>query len=137
MRVLAILMLTTTGLSITAAQTLALRPGRYETTTSIEMPAMKMPPEKKVECITAEDLKDVKTFVDSELAQDCKVSDAKAAGSELTFLAACDAGGAPLLMQMKMTFTADSFTGLMTATEKGKPVMTVRSAGKRIGECAK
>ncbi len=101
------------------------------------MPAMKMPPEKEVQCITAEDLKDVKTFIDSELAKDCKVSESKVTGSEMTFTAACNAGGSPLLMSVKMTFAAESFTGLMTATEKGKPVMTVRSSGKRIGDCAK
>jgi hypothetical protein len=116
-------------------QTIGLRPGRYETTTQIDMPAMKMPPEKEVECLTAEDLKNMKTFITSELAQECKVSESKITGTELTFTGSCDAGETTLLMSMKMTFTSESFTGLMTATEKGKPFMTVRSSGKRIGDC--
>jgi hypothetical protein len=79
----------------------------------------------------------MKTFITSELAQECKVSESKISVTELTFTGSCDAGETTLLMSMKMTFTSESFTGLMTATEKGKPFMTVRSSGKRIGDCGK
>lgn len=45
----------------TPAQTVNLRPGNYEMTAVMDMPGMKMPTQKDVSCITAEDLKDLST----------------------------------------------------------------------------
>lgn len=117
-----------------AAQNVNLRPGRYEITTDIEAPA-KMPSEKNVECITAEDLKNVTNLIGAELVQDCRMSASKVAGNELAFSGTCDVGGSALEVTMRMTFAGEAFTGVMTATEKGKPFMTVKSSGKRVGAC--
>jgi hypothetical protein len=114
-----------------------LRAGRYEMITEMEMPGMKMPPNKKLECITADDLKDFSKFVISDMGSDCKVPEVKLTSGEMTFTANCTGGGKALTMSMKMTFAGTSMTGLMTATEKGKPVMTIRSSGKRVGDCTK
>jgi hypothetical protein len=135
MRAIAHVLLLVAATAFAAAdQNVNLRPGRYEITTDIEAPA-KMPQEKNVECITAEDLKNVTNLIGAELVQDCKMSESKVTGNELAFSGTCDVGGSSWLVTMKMTFASEAFTGVMTATEKGKPFMTVKSSGKRVGAC--
>lgn len=135
MRSIASTLLVVTAVAFAAAaQTVNLRPGRYEITTELEMPA-KMPTEKAVECVTTEDLKNVTTLIGAELVQDCKASKSKITGSELAFTGACSVGGSSVFVTMKMTFASEAFTGVMTAMENGKPMMTVRSSGRRVGVC--
>lgn len=126
------------GLGASSAQTVDLRPGRYAVTVEVEMPGMKMPPEKDVQCVTREDLKNLSRLAfDEELEKTCKVFDYKATGSKMTFTATCGDSGEPLKMNVDMTLAPESFVGVMKATQQGRPVMTSRVSGKRIGDCAK
>lgn len=51
-----------------SAQTVTIKPGKYETTATMDMPGTKMPPQKMEECITSQDLKDFsKKLLDPEM----------------------------------------------------------------------
>ena len=95
---------------------------------------MKMPPQKQTDCITAEDLKDFsKAFQDPDVAESCKVSDYKVSGTKVTFNTECSEEGLRLTGAMEMTFTTESFAGLMTTKDDKGRVMTVKTTGKRMG----
>lgn len=120
------------------AQTVNLRPGKYETTAEMDMPGMKMPPQKDVECITPEDLKDFsKKLIDPEQAAGCKVSDYKVVGNKLTFNTDCKVDDVRVMSSMEMTFTPESFSGVMKSRAQAGPGTTIKMNAKRIGECTK
>jgi uncharacterized protein DUF3617 len=120
------------------AQTVNLRPGKYETTAELDMPGMKMPPQKEVDCITSEDLKDFsKKLIDPEQAKGCKVSDYKVVGNKLTFNTDCKDDDVRVTSSMEMTFTPESFSGVMKSKDQAGRAMTIKTSAKRIGECTK
>jgi hypothetical protein len=105
----------------------------------MEMPGgAKMPPHKDMQCITAEDLKDFsKSFGDPDFAKTCKVSDYKVTGNKLTFNVACNEDGLRMTGSTEMSFTSDTFSGLMTMKDDKGRVTTMRTRAKRVGECTK
>jgi Protein of unknown function (DUF3617) len=118
------------------AQTISLRPGNYETTMEMEMPGgMKVPPMKNTQCITAADLKDMsKKLLEGE-GTGCKVSEYKVVENRITFNAVCKEANATMTMAADMTFTTDTYTGIVKAKDDKGMSMTMKSAGKRIGDC--
>jgi hypothetical protein len=121
------------------AQTLTLRPGKYETTAEMDIPGgMKMPPHKDTQCITPEDLKDFsKAFGDPDFAKTCKVSDYKVSGNKVTFNTDCREDDLVMKGTTEMTFTAETFAGFMTMKDNKGRVTTIKTSAKRIGECTK
>ncbi len=123
---------------LAVAQTVNLRPGKYEVTAEMDMPGMKMAPQKDVQCITAEDLKDLsKALIDPEEAKNCKVSNYKVSGNKVTFNTTCEEEGVKMASTTELTYTRESFTGVMKSKDDAGRVMTIRTTAKRIGECAK
>jgi hypothetical protein len=128
------------GCAVTAiAQGINLRPGKYETTAAMEISGgLKMEPQKDTQCITPEDLEDFsKAFVDPEFAGMCKVSDYKVSDNKVTFNTHCKEDGLQMKGTTEMTFTADTFAGLMTMKDDKGRVTTIRTTAKRIGQCTK
>jgi hypothetical protein len=121
------------------AQSITLRPGKYETTVDMDMPGeMKMPSQKQMQCITPDDLKDFsKAVSDPEFARTCKVSDYKIVGNKLTFTSECKDGEVRARGTMEFTFAAESYSGVMTTKDNKGRVMTIKTSGKRIGDCVK
>ena len=119
-------------------QVVTITPGQYETTATMEMPGMKMPPQKDQECITAADLKDFsKKLIDPDMYRGCKVSNYKVAGNKLSFNLSCKDGDLAMTGTTEMTFAADAFTTFVrTEDDKGR-VTTIRGNAKRIGDCRK
>ena len=100
--------------------------------------AMKMAPQKTTDCITADDLKDfTKAFGDEDFVKTCKVSDYKVSGNKLTFNTDCKEDDLRMTGTTEMTFTTDSFTGVMTTKDDKGRVTTFKTSAKRIGECGK
>jgi hypothetical protein len=122
-----------------SAQTIGLRPGQYETTAEMDMPGgFKMAPQKDTQCITPEDLKDFsKAFGDPDFAKTCKVSDYKVSGNRISFTTECREEGLEMKGTTEMTFTAETFAGLMTMKDNKGRVTRIKTSAKRIGECAK
>jgi hypothetical protein len=121
-----------------AAQTVNLRPGRYEITAVMDMPGMKMPPQTNVECITPADLKDFsKKLIDPEEAKGCTVSNYKVSGNTLTFNTDCKDDDTRVAMSTEMTFTSESFVGVMKSKDQDGRIMNIKTTAKRVGECTK
>jgi hypothetical protein len=120
-----------------SAQTVLLRPGRYEAIAETEIAGRKRAPETVMQCFTADDLKDLSKLVagaDEEMMKDCVVSDRKATASRLTFNATCTNGETKWTMSVDLAYTPDSFTAVVTSKDALNG-LTLRTEGKRIGEC--
>ena len=118
------------------AQTVNLRPGKYEVTAEMHGATMPMiAPQKDSQCITAEDLKDLsKAMMKGEEAENCKVSDYKVSGNKVTFNTTCVEDGERYTMSSEMTFAGDSYTGLMKSNHP-EFAMTIKTTAKRVGDC--
>src|SRR5579863_2330315 len=137
--------------SIAYAQTLNLRPGLYEftSTADVQLPpdvAAKMPPQALAmmqqprvtqHCITQTDLDHVSQQLSQghggDDASRCKVTDHKIVGDQVTFTRECPSGTA----HFEGSFAADSFQGTIVSTgEQGRNI-TVKMSARRVGDCSK
>jgi len=127
------------GVSVAVvAQTVNLRPGKYEMTTEISMADMpKMPPFKAEQCITGEDVKNIaagkKLGGVEELGLNCKTSNFKLNGKTVTFSVTCDSG----TWNVETTFAGDAYTQVLNGKDSQGHVMTGKGNAKRIGDCTK
>lgn len=129
------------------AQTVSLRPGLYEftTTTDIQLPpdvAAKMPPQYLAmmqkprvsqHCISQSDLDHVSQQL-ADRGQDpehCRITDRSLTGGAVKFTTQCEHHSA----HFEGTFAAESFQGtLVSTTDKGQTV-SARIAARRVGDC--
>jgi uncharacterized protein DUF3617 len=128
-------------LTVVAIAQSPIRPGRWEVTMQMQMAGspIQMPEMKTTRCVTPEDAKDparsMPTGPEGRGGQksDCKMSDYKTSGNTATWKMVCTTPQ-PMTMTGEMTFTDDSYTGTMKSdTAQGQ--MTMKTAGKRVGEC--
>jgi len=131
------------------AQTMSLRPGQYEYTLDMNLgipaegqkavlDAAGFQKQKKLECLTAEDLKDMKNMAHPELAElNCKISDPKSTGNKMTFTMTCVDDDVRMTMNTEMTFGTDAFTTVTKGKDHEGGVTTAKMSAKRIGECPK
>ena len=118
--------------------------GRWEVKSEVSMPGMSMPPTTSTQCITKEEAADPQKQVPSQgrggAANDsCKVSDYKIVGNKVTFNVKCDAPQ-PATMAVEMVYGVDKYDGTMKMdmARGGQPMsMTMKYAGKRLGDCTK
>ena len=128
------------GLSVPmAAQTVNIRPGKYEVTVEWNMPEMRMPmpPQKNEECITSNEATDVKAALEAAAKTnpqlECKVSDLKWSGNTVRFTQTCKNG----VYKSELTYGGDSFVGVSKGQDSGGRAFTVKTNAKRIGDCMK
>ena len=126
------------------------RDGNWEVTVEMQMPnmpaGMKMPPMKSTQCVTKEDAADPNKMVPSRpergrTPSDCKVSDYKASGNKVTYNVACT-GAQPMSGTAEFVYEAETYNGTMVmnmSMERGgsSMPMTMKYAGKRLGDCTK
>jgi len=118
-----------------------IRPGRWEATMQMQMAGspVQMPEMKSTRCVTPEDAKDPSRSLPSGpegrggQKSDCKMSDYKVTGNTATWKMVCTSPQA-MTSTGEMTFTDDSYTGTMNMDSPQGP-MTMKLAGKRIGDC--
>jgi hypothetical protein len=119
------------------------RPGRWEVTMQMQMAGspIQMPEMKTTRCVTPEDAKDPSRSLPSGpegrggQKSDCKVSDYKVSGNTATWKMACTSPQA-MTSTGEMTFTDDTYTGTMKM-DSPQGQMTMKMAGKRLGDCTK
>jgi hypothetical protein len=129
-----------TGFAVAIAQS-PIRPGRWETTMQMAMAGspIQMPEMKSSRCVTAEDAKDPSRVLPSgpegrgNQKSDCKVSDYKVSGNTATWKMACTSPE-PMTSTGEMTFSDDAYTGTMKM-DMAQGAMTMKIAGKRVGDC--
>jgi len=127
-----------------------LRPGLYETRTVLTMPDHdKAPtPRKKLQCITADDLKDLSRKLSTMPPKDnCTISDYKQSAGAVSFTQVCNVADASFISKVNLTFPSDeSFRGVAELSStgpearKGPPMYrgsTMTVTAKRVGNCTK
>jgi hypothetical protein len=128
------------GVTAALAQS-PIRPGLWEVTMQMQMAgaSIKMPEMKSTRCVTPEDSKDPSRSLPTgpegrgNQKSDCKVSDYKLSGNTATWKMVCTSPQA-MTSTGEMTFSDDSYTGTMK-TEMAQGQMTMKMAGKRVGDC--
>jgi hypothetical protein len=122
------------------------RDGKWEVTTEMEMTGMpgKMPPFKSEQCITKEQANDPQRAVPQQpqrggAQSDCKTEDYKVSGNTVTWKMRCTTPQ-PMTGSGEMIYTENAYTGFMKMNMErggGPPMqMTMKMAGKRLGDCA-
>ena len=125
------------------------RPGQYEITFEMDLgipregqkavlDAAGLDKGKRLECMkdevkNADDL--AKLFAREADDTSCKIGDVKTAGNKMTFTMTCDDDGVKMTSTTEMTFGPDSFTSVSKAKDNGGRTSTIKSSGKRIGDC--
>jgi hypothetical protein len=114
------------------------RDGRWEVKMEMQMAGMTMPPQTMTQCVTKEEAADPQKGLPPAgrggNPNDCKVSDHKVDGNKVTWSMACE--------KEKMTgtgefvYSGDTYTGTMKMNAQGQE-MTMKYAGKRLGDCTK
>ena len=116
----------------------AVRAGKWEVTTSMDIPGMpfKMKPIVQSVCVSEEDAKDPNKSTPKASKDDkCKVVDYKIEGNKASWKIKCD-GQEEVSGTGEMSYAADSYEGKMSMA-MGAQNMTTTFKGKRLGECTK
>jgi hypothetical protein len=117
----------------------ALRAGKWEVTTQMEMPGMPMqlPATTRTQCVTQAQQDDPASTLPSgspDPQADCKASDYRRDGDKVTWKLTCT-GSQPMTGQGSIVVDGDRYDGTMVMTmDQGS--MTMKYAGKRVGDCA-
>lgn len=108
-----------------------MKDGLWELTTTMDMPGMKMPPQKVKHCYTKEDVKDQKKMVNTN--KDCTVTELNTIGNKISWKMKCT-GKTPGTFSGETTFVGDSYDSNMKMQSQGM-TMNMKVKGKRIGVC--
>jgi hypothetical protein len=131
------------------AQSLGLRPGLYEftSTADLQLPpdvAAKMPPQALAmmqkphvaqHCIKQSDVDHVSQQIAQgkpDQPESCRVTEHSMSGSQVKFTTQC----AHNTGHFEGTFAADSFQGTMVSTSDKGQTVTVKIAAHRVGDCS-
>ncbi len=121
----------------TPVMALDFKDGKYEITSSVDMPGMPagaIPPQVTTECMTNKDLIPGKDVV----GQECKITKTKQSGDTITWEMECIQEGRKMTSTGKMVYKGADFTGnvdISMDTEAGPMKMTTKMSGKRVGKC--
>ena len=151
----AIIALIVAGFASLVAQSGLRRDGRWEISTEMAMPAMPnmpnmpagmmMPPMKSTQCITKEDAADPNKALPTPPQRaggppaDCKASNQKVEGNKVTWAMTCT-GANPMNGTGEVIYAGDTYTStmVMNMARGGQMMaMTMKSTGKRLGDCTK
>jgi hypothetical protein len=118
-------------------QTVQLRPGKYETTMERSAMGHHLPPVKNVDCITAEDVKNLKDFA-TNLAgadDDCAISNYEESSNRVTFTAVCDDDDGRTTVNAELTMSTDSFRFVVDAKDDEGVESRLTISTRRLGAC--
>jgi Protein of unknown function (DUF3617) len=110
-----------------------MREGKWEITSSVEMPGMpyKIPPTVVSHCYTKEDVNDQKKVIADN--KDCTVTDMKKSGNKVTWKMQCT-GKRKGTFSGETIFGKDFYESTMNMQSEGRN-MTTKSKARRIGDC--
>jgi hypothetical protein len=123
-----------------AAAQSPMRPGNWETTMEMDMPGMpmKMPPMKNTRCVTQQEIDSPNRGLPSgpqKNPNDCKITDYKQSGNTVSWNVACS-GQQPMTGSGELKFNNDAYDGVIKMM-MNQQQMTMKMAGKRLGDCTK
>ena len=108
--------------------------GRYEITSTIQMPGMEPPPVTITRCMSPQDPVPDQSIADPN----CRVIDKKTQGNTFSWQVECDHEGQKMQGSGKMTYHGDKFEGTVKTVmmdQDGNMEITTAIKGKRIGPC--
>lgn len=114
-----------------AAAAAEIHDGLWEITTTMDVPGMKMPPQKTKHCYTKEDVKDQKKMVNNN--KDCTVTELNTIGNKVSWKMKCT-GKNPGTFSGETVFAGDSYDSIMKMQSQGM-AMNMKVKGKRVGIC--
>jgi len=136
-----------------SAAQITIKPGQYEYTMNLDLGDAKAAGDavlggagfknnKRVECITPEDVKEKDAFkiLNRAMTEDggnCKMSDAKTVGNKMTFTTTCDEDDMHMVMHNEMTFVGDSYVTVTKVKMPDGQTRTSTITAKRLGDCPK
>ena len=139
----ALALVAVTALSLVSASTVladaGLREGKWEVTTQMQMPGMPMqlPATTRTQCVTKAQQDDPASTLPNgspDPQAKCKASDYHREGNKVTWKLACT-GSQPMTGEGSIVVDGDRYDGTMVMTmDQGS--MTMKYAGKRVGDCA-
>ncbi len=111
-----------------------MRDGKWEISTTMEMPGMpyKIPPTVVSHCYSKDDVKDQKKVVANKNS-DCTVTDMKTSGNKVTWKMKCT-GKSKGTFDGETVFGKDTYTSTMNMKSEGRSMKTKIKA-KRVGAC--
>jgi len=120
-----------------AAPAQEMQPGKYRTSVTTDLPAMKGRTMTDEDCITAKDIADGLSKVGIEKDTDCKVSGLQRSPGKVSYRLACTEDGQKSTGEVTGTMGTDSFDFrfVMTGPQAGGKAVATRVTGKRIGAC--
>ena len=124
-------------LSAVTSSAYEFKEGKYEITTSVEMPGMpagSMPPQTIVHCLTNQ----VPVPRTGSSMSDCEIKNMEQKGSTYTWEMECVQQGRKMTSQGSITYSENSFKGTSTMNmgpQAGNMTIMSRMSGTRIGDC--
>ena len=126
-----------------AQSSIPMRAGNWEISMQMDMPNMPvaMPPMKVTQCITPEQVAKPEASLPTGppspdgKPSDCKVSDFKIDGSRVTWKMAC--AREKMSGAGDITYKGDSYDGVVKMTIPQQGEMSMKMAGRRVGDCTK
>jgi len=112
------------------------KPGKWQIKMEMDIPGMpmKMPPFTHPVCITEEDLKDPQKAVPGDPKSQCNVGEYEVDGNTVSWTIDCPKQKTK--GEGKITYTDDSFEGVMNMTVEERE-MSTKYSGKWLGACEK
>ncbi len=120
-----------------AASAQEMQPGKYRTSVTSDLAAMKGRTITDEDCITAKDITEGLTKVGIEKDTDCKVTGLQRSPGKVSYQLACTEDGQKSTGEVTGTMGADSFDFrfVMKGPQPGGKAVATRVTGKRIGAC--
>jgi hypothetical protein len=118
------------------AETVNLRPGKYEVIVEMSMPGgpVKIPPQNSIVCVDPKNFD--KKPLPNPTGTECTVSDYQQAGDKATFIRTCKGSEGITTQRAEVIFAWESYNGVMETKHPSGRASTIKWTGKRIGECS-
>ena len=116
--------------------------GNWQVTMETQMPGMPtgMPPTTMTQCISKAEAADPTKMVPQGQGRgamsNCKATDYKASGNTVTWSVQCD-GPNPVAAEGEFVYSGDTYASTMKMNMGRSGVMTMKTNGKRLGDCTK
>lgn len=122
------------ALPLAASAAAPQKPGRWETTVTMEMPGMSLPPVTTAVCLTKEDVEHPERALPKLGESGCSVSNYKVTGNTATWSMQCKTPQGSMSGKGSITYTESSYTGSMDLEISGQE-MHAKLTGAFKGDC--
>jgi hypothetical protein len=122
------------GLSLSARAQTPRQDGNWEVTMQVEVEGMPALPAKTMtQCVSKEDVADPQKPPLGRASSHCTVSDHKVEGNRVSWSMKCEAPEA-MTGTGEILYGDNAYTGILKIEREGR-TMTMKYAGKRLGDC--